>query len=143
MEKTVSTKKAEMLVKDVMLQAGDFPVLTERVIFKEALEAMSKTRLGIACVVDKDKHLLGVITDGDVRRKLLTVQKPFSAFFVDDCIEHCIKSPKVTTPDANLISAIELMEKYQIWDLPVVNEADELAGLLHLHPAIKAVLGMS
>lgn len=139
----MSTKKAEMLVKDVMLQVGDFPVLSERVIFKEALEAMSKSRLGIACVVDKNNHLLGVITDGDVRRKLLTVQKPFSAFFVDDCIEHCIRSPKVTTPDTDLIAAIELMEKYQIWDLPVVSESGELAGLLHLHPAIKALLGMA
>ncbi len=138
----MSTKKTDMLVKDVMLQAGSFPVLSERIIFKEALEAMGKSRLGIACIVGPGNHLIGVITDGDVRRKLLTVQKPFSAFFVDDCVEHCIRSPKVTSPEASLISAIEIMGKHQIWDLPVVNDKGELSGLLHLHPAIKALLGM-
>ena len=138
----MSIMKTDMLVRDVMLAPDAFPVLSERVIFKEALEAMGKSRLGIACIVDRDNRLIGIITDGDVRRKLLTVQKPFSAFFVDDCVEHCIRSPKVTSPDASLITALESMGKNQIWDLPVVNDNGELAGLLHLHPAIKAVLGM-
>lgn len=138
----MSTRKTDMLVKDVMLKTGEFPVLSERIIFKEALEAMSKSRLGIACIADSRGHLVGIITDGDIRRKLLSVQKPFSAFFVDDCVEHCIKSPKVAAPDDSLISAIGVMEKHQIWDLPVVNSSGLLEGLLHLHPAIKAVLGM-
>ena len=139
----MSTRKNDMLVKDVMLKTGEFPQISERMIFKEALEVMCKTRLGIACIADDDGRLVGIITDGDIRRKLLTVQKPFSAFFVDDCVEHCIRSPKVAAPDDSLISAIEIMEKHQIWDLPVVGDNGKIVGLLHLHPAIKAVLGMS
>jgi CBS domain-containing protein len=143
MEKTVSTPNNNILVKDVMMKPDEFPVISERVILKEALEAMGKTRLGIACIVDAGNQLLGIVTDGDIRRRLLSVQKPFSAFFVDDAIEHGIKSPKTIGQEASLISAVEKMGEFQVWDLPVVDDRGKLVGLLHLHPAIKALLDMS
>ena len=59
MEKTVSTPNNNILVKDVMMKPDEFPVISERVILKEALEAMGKTRLGIACIVDAGNQLLG------------------------------------------------------------------------------------
>ena len=86
------------------------------------------------------KKLLGVLTDGDLRRKLLKVQKPFSAFFIDDALEHSIRSPIIANPDQTLRFAVEKMEEKQVWDLPVVNTSGILVGLLHLHPAIKALL---
>ena len=104
---------------------------------------MGETRLGIACITNAENHLLGIVTDGDIRRKLLTVQKPFSAFLVDDAIDHSIRKPKITGPEVTLIAAVKSMEKFQIWDLPVVNELDQLVGLLHLHPAIKSLLGIN
>jgi CBS domain-containing protein len=128
-----------MLVSDVMLGLDRVPVVKEKTIFKEALEEMGRTRLGIVCVVNDNNHLLGILTDGDIRRKLLKVQKPFSAFFVDDALDHSIRSPVVVSPSYMLRHAIELMEQKQIWDLPVI-ENDTLVGLLHLHPAVKALL---
>jgi arabinose-5-phosphate isomerase len=89
----MSTLKSNFLVSDVMLSLGRMPVIGETVIFKEALEEMGRKRLGIACVVDSKNKLLGILTDGDVRRMLLRVQKPFSAFFVDDALAHSIQSP--------------------------------------------------
>jgi len=136
----MSTQKNDLSVKDVMLPVGEFPIISERVILKEALEEMGKTRLGIVCIVDDSTSLVGILTDGDIRRKLLSVQKPFSAFFVDDAIDHGIRSPKVTNPDTTLTEAVKVMGKHQVWDLPVVNEAGQLVGLLHLHPAVKALL---
>jgi arabinose-5-phosphate isomerase len=129
-----------MQVDQVMLLPDRFPVMNEREILKEALEAMGRSRLGIACIVDSDQKLLGILTDGDIRRKLLKVQKPFSAFFVDDALDHAIKSPITIQPTATLMQAIELMDQKQIWDLPVVEEGGKLVGLLHLHPVIKALL---
>ncbi len=137
----MSTRKNEtMQVDQVMLLPDRFPVMNEREILKEALEAMGRSRLGIACIVDSDQKLLGILTDGDIRRKLLKVQKPFSAFFVDDALDHAIKSPITIQPTATLMQAIELMDQKQIWDLPVVEEGGKLVGLLHLHPVIKALL---
>ena len=129
------------VVCDVMLPLNRFPVIRERVILKEALEEMGSSRLGIVCIVDEEKKLMGVLTDGDLRRKLLKVQKPFSAFFVDDALDHSIRCPITANPDQTLRFAVENMEEKQVWDLPVVNTSGILVGLLHLHPAVKALLG--
>lgn len=139
----MSIRKNESIrVNEVMLPLDRFPVIAEREILKETLETMGTFRLGIACIVDNQSRLLGIITDGDIRRKLLKVQKPFSAFFVDDALEHAIKSPVTIQPTDTLMQAVELMGKKQIWDLPVVDEKGILVGLLHLHPAIKVLLGI-
>ncbi len=139
----MSTRKNETIrVSEVMLSLDRFPVVPEREILKETLEAMGRSRLGIACIVDSRNKLLGIITDGDIRRKLLKVQKPVSAFFVDDALDHAIKTPVTISPADTLMQAVELMGAKQIWDLPVVDEQGALMGLLHLHPAVKALLGI-
>lgn len=125
-----------------MLPNNSFPVLGKKEIFKEALEAMGRAGLGIACIVDENDRLMAILTDGDIRRKLLKVQKPFSAFFVDDVLTHSIQSPITTTPDSTLLDAVMVMEEKRVWDLPVVNEKGVLVGLLHLHPAVKSLLGI-
>lgn len=127
-------------VQDVMIPLDKFPVLPESILFKEALEAMSRFNLGIACITNTEGKLLGLVTDGDVRRKLLKIQKPFSALFVDDALDHCIKSPITTAANTKLIDAVDMMEKKHVWDLPVVDASGKLLGLLHLHPAVKAIL---
>jgi CBS domain-containing protein len=139
----MSTQKNKtMLVGDVMMDLDRVPVIKEAVILKEALEEMGRTRLGIVCIVNETNKLLGILTDGDIRRKLLKVQKPFSALFVDDALEHAIKSPVTCSPNATLVFAIALMEEKQIWDLPIVDESGGLIGLLHLHPAVQALLNL-
>lgn len=135
---TSMTKK--MMVNEVMLSRGKFPVVKENSMLKETLEEMSRLNLGIACVVSEDGLLKGIITDGDIRRKLLKIQKPFSAFFVDDSIDHAIKQPITATTTQTLAEAVALMGQKQIWDLPVVSDTGVLIGLLHLHPAVEALL---
>lgn len=133
-------KNKAMLVSDVMMGLDRVPAIQENVILKEALEEMGRTRLGIACIVNGDNKLLGILTDGDIRRKLLKVQKPFSAFFVDDALDHAIRSPMTIKPADTLEQAVNVMEQRQIWDLPVVDDTGTLVGLLHLHPAVQALL---
>ncbi len=135
---TQMTKK--ILVKDVMIGLDKVPVVFPVTFLKKVLEDMGSYRLGIACVVDSSKKLLGIITDGDIRRKLISVQKPFSAFFVDDAIDHAIKNPATSGPNDTLSNAVETMKQLQVWDLPVVDDHGILIGLLHLHPAVEALL---
>lgn len=127
-------------VSDVMLPLGRFPAVAPTTIFKQALEEMGKARLGIICIVDEEGKLAGILTDGDIRRKLLNVQKPFSAFFVDDVIDHAIRSPLVVSDKDDIKSAVKKMEKKQVWDLPVLDSGGVLVGLLHLHPVVQALL---
>ena len=131
-----------MLVKDVMLSLGQTPLVDEREILKKALEEMGRTHLGIVCIIDSKKSLLGILTDGDIRRKILKVQKPFSALLVDDALDHAILAPTTIGPDETLVHAVEIMGLKQIWDLPVVSQSGTLVGLLHLHPAVKSLLGV-
>jgi len=129
----------KMTVKDVMLDIKSFPVVNKDSILKETLEKMDYFGHGIACITNNNYELLGIITDGDIRRKLLLVQKPLPAFFIDDSINHAIKNPSVTSSISSLVSAVDIMEQKQVWDLPVVDNG-KLIGLLHLHPAVKELL---
>jgi CBS domain-containing protein len=137
----VSTSMIDITVANVLLPREQVPVVSSKTIFKQTLEEMGKFRLGIACVVD-DNILKGIVTDGDIRRRLLKDQKPFPALFVDDTILHATLSPTTTSPTTPLVDALQVMEKTGIWDLPVVDNDNSFIGLLHLHPAIKAVLGI-
>ena len=122
-----------------MLKLGDFPVVPYNMILKEALEEMNKFNLGVACLVNKNNILKGIITDGDIRRKLLKDQKPFSAFFVDDSIKHAVKKPKSSSPNKNIKETLKMMNKNEIWDLPIVQNK-KLVGLVHLHPAMRKLI---
>jgi len=139
----MSIQKNNLLVSEVMLRLDRVPVIRESVIFKEALEEMGRKRLGIACIINEQKRLMGILTDGDIRRMLLRIQKPFSALFIDDAIEHSIQFPTTIAPGDTLVHAIRLMEHKHIWDLPVVNDLGVLVGLLHLHPAVEVLLGIA
>ena len=139
---TQNNHHSDFTVADVMLPLEKTPKTFGRTLLKEALELMDKHRLGIVCISDPDGALEGIITDGDIRRMLSTVQKPLAALMSDDVIVHAIRSPTTVTASASLKEAIDIMGKKQIWDLPVVNQG-RLKGLLHLHPAINAILGAS
>ncbi len=122
-----------------MLTLDDFPVIKGSVILKEALEEMSIKKIGIACVVNDDFKLLGIITDGDIRRKILTIQKPLSSFFIDDCLDHAILFPKTIEINDTIELAVKFMGDKKVWDLPVL-ENGILMGLLHLHPLVSALI---
>lgn len=111
-----------------------------RTLLKEALEKMGRQKLGMACVLDDDGRLIGIFTDGDLRRLLLRSQKPLSALFADDIIRHA--RTEFTTVRSNIAiqDALRLLEEREIWDLPVVDEEGRLVGVIHLHPALRALL---
>ena len=131
---------SKILVSDVMMSHGQFPVINKTILLKEALEEMEKHRLGIVCIVDNEHKLCGILTDGDIRRKLLKVQKPFSAFFVDDTALHSITKPICCKANDLLFKAVTIMGEKKVWDLPVIDKDQNLLGLLHLHPAVKVLL---
>ena len=135
--------KKKLIVSDVMLGLDQFSVLGEQAILKDAFEKMSYWNLGISCIVNSEKKLLGVLTDGDIRRNILKIQKTLSQLFVDDALIHAVKKPVTVSSSTSLSQAINLMEEKRIWDLPVVSNNNTLQGLLHFHPAIKALLNES
>ena len=143
MEKMISTEKnKEIIIREVMVPINRIPVVGGSVIFKEAIQEMIKWGLGIVCIIDNEGKLSAIITDGDIRRMLLKVQKPLSALLIDDAIDHASRAPIAIAPTDTVLNAAVIMEEKQIWDLPVVDERNILVGLVHLHPVVKALLGM-
>ncbi|SVC40033.1 uncharacterized protein METZ01_LOCUS292887, partial [marine metagenome] len=129
-------------VQDVALSLEQAVVLRPTDMFRKAVEQMSKKRLGIVCIVDDENAFVGVFTDGDIRRLLLLDHKPIAALFAEDISRHMTRDPKTAAPNMKLEKAISLMEHTDVYDLPVVDRDGRLTGVLHMHAAIKNLLGL-
>jgi len=100
---------------------------------QECLQEMSNKRLGMACICNDNEELIGIITDGDIRRYLLEhhdTRPPLSALMNP--------SPITIHPNTLAQDALQLMEEYQITALIVVNASKQALGVLHIHDLIKA-----
>jgi CBS domain-containing protein len=128
MVQTMSTK-----ARDKMKKISDIPVLEEDASLKKALDLMSEKRLGIVCFVDKSGTLKGLLTDGDLRRLLLTKQSPLPALLIANALSFGISKPSVAHEDDDMDKLKELMSVKQIWDLPIIDANNKLIGLLHRH----------
>ncbi len=96
-------------VSEKMLGLGKFPVLTAKDTLKKALDEMTKHRLGIACFTDENNQLVGILTDGDLRRLLLTRQNPLPALLVTPAIEFGHSSPTSIQSEQSLTEAATMM----------------------------------
>jgi len=120
-------------VSEKMLGLGKFPVLTAKDTLKKALDEMTNHRLGIACFTNEKNGLIGILTDGDLRRLLLTRQNPLPALLITPAIEFGHSTPTSIHANQSLVEAASLMHDKQIWDLPVVDAEKKLVGLIHRH----------
>ena len=136
---SMSTRE-ELFVSDVMLPLDSCPLATHQTILKEVLDEMNIHSLGVVCIVDGEMKLVGIITEGDLRRKILQSQKPLAALLADDVSNHAITTPISVSENLPLVAAVLLMSEKKVWDLPVVNQDKTLIGLLHLHHAIGKIL---
>ena len=136
----MSNNLANQNINELIIPANKIPKVTSDVIFKEAIDAMNKFKLGIVCVVNNNNKLKGIFTDGDIRRRIIKIQKPFSALFVDNVLLHTNTNPLVVKQGSKINSCLKLMYSKKVWDLPVVNEKNNLIGLLHLHIILKKII---
>ena len=120
-------------VESRLVPLSKLPLISKEDNLKKALDLMTEKRLGIALIVDSDKKLLGVLTDGDLRRLLLTRQDPLPALLVSPAITYGNRSPKSISVDTTIDLAREKMVAEEIWDLPVVSSDGVVLGLLHRH----------
>jgi len=120
-------------VESRLIPLSKLPLISKEDNLKKALDLMTEKRLGIALIIDSDNKLLGVLTDGDLRRLLLTRQDPLPALLVSPAITYGNKSPKSISVDTTIDLAREKMVTEEIWDLPVVSSDGVVLGLVHRH----------
>jgi len=105
-------------VQEVMV-CENLPFLTPKMLMKEAIEIVTNGTLGVGIVVDQNHHLLGIVTDGDIRRAMLRLGQSFFATSVEQ-IMSC--NPKTINKDAKIVEAGETMNHYSIHSLIVVDD---------------------
>ena len=93
---------------------------------------MTSKRLGSVGIVDENNHLLGIITDGDLRRFLLANVMNKKA------IELMTQNPKTISPDALIAEAINIMNTKKITQLFAVDKDNTPLGIIHMHDCLQA-----
>lgn len=114
---------------DQLMHTDDLPVVDVAASLKETLEVLNSGGLGLVAIIDGDRVLKGVFTDGDVRREVCC-----GPFDLDRSIADVMTvSPKRATTGQSSAHVLDVMEQNEITVLPVVNDDGLLAGMVHLH----------
>jgi len=122
-------------VADIMVSGNEIPMVSSDVTLAQALLEMSSKGLGMTCVVDNDQRLLGIFTDGDLRRVLDHGDVNIKAINIADVMVSPCKS---THADALAVEVLRLMETGKINSVPVVNQQQRVVGALNMHHLLKA-----
>ena len=116
-------------VKDVMIRGDDMPVVFSGTSAIEAIEKMDRKNLGFIFITDREKHLLGILTDGDLRRHIRKGTE-LKGRLVDNLMT---EAPKTIAPDTSLAQTIEIMQTDEITALATIDSDGHLDGYVHLH----------
>jgi arabinose-5-phosphate isomerase len=128
-------RKLILKVKDLMKMGDEIPLVREETPMKEALFEITSKRLGVTGVVDGAGRLVGVITDGDLRRGL---EKKGDIFGLK-AAELMTRGPKAIAAEMLAAEAVAVMEQFPITSLFILDQQSKKPiGVIHLHDIIKA-----
>jgi arabinose-5-phosphate isomerase len=122
-------QRLSLNVAEIMLTGKKIPRVTKDQSMRSAIKEINRGKLGTTLVVNREDILLGIITDGDIRRYLSEGKD------IHQCrVRHVMtKDPKALSPRNLASEALSVMEKNQITVLPIVNAVQKVKGILHLH----------
>jgi len=126
----------QLFVKvDDLLRRDNLPIVSRETKLKDAILEMSEGRLGSVIITDDRNKVVGLLSDGDLRRALMNED-----FTIDCKVEELAsKNPKILKNKDFLASdALQVIEDYKIQLLIVTDEEDKLIGVLHIHDLIEA-----
>jgi arabinose-5-phosphate isomerase len=129
-------KRLLLKVEDLMHVGQAFPMVSEKTLMKDVIFEITSKRLGVTAVCNGEGHLMGVITDGDLRRAL----EKFDDLLGRQASEVMTRNPKWIEKDALAAKAVQRMEEYSITSLFVFSQPGEKVpvGIIHLHDLLKA-----
>lgn len=124
-------KRLYLRVSD-LIENNELPQVSENDSIAKVIIEISEKRLGVTAVTKNDK-IIGIITDGDIRR-MLSKSKKIDDFVAKDIMG---KNPKTIHKEAMAIEALETLENNSITQILAVDDANNYAGVVHLHDLIK------
>jgi len=129
-------KRLLLKVNDIMHAKEENPVIDSHKKLKDAILVMTSRGLGCVSIIDDSGKLVGIITDGDLRRILQKYNNPLEL----EINLLMTKNPKSITQNSLCINALNLMEKYAITMIPVVDNDYQPIAMIHMHDLIRAGL---
>lgn len=130
-------KQLLLKVSDISNTGDLLPVVKEGTLVSEAVLVISSKGLGCTTVVDTDGRLIGMLTDGDLRRGMVKYKDSVFSMKVE---EVCTKNPKTVEDDALAAKALSIMESFSITSLVILEENGKPLGIIHLHDLLRAGL---
>ncbi len=121
-------------VRDVMRTGDAIPKVTAEVSLSAALLEITRKGMAMTAIVDSSNRVIGVFTDGDLRRLIEHVQD-FTRLTIADVMH---SNPRTIEPDRLAVDAVHLMEEFRINQLLVADAEGRLAGALHIHDLTRA-----
>lgn len=121
-------------VGDLMHTGDELPIVGHDASFKDMLVAMTSRRFGLALIVNDSGKLIGIFTDGDLRRTVEAHDNPLDLKAGDIAVSN----PKKIGADELAATAVAIMEDYNITSLVITDGNGRPAGLIHLHDLLKA-----
>ena len=128
-------KRLLLHVQDIMHTGEGIPRVSEAASLSDALVEMTQKGLGMTVITGPDEQVMGVFTDGDLRRVLDHGEVNVRELNIADCM---IQNPKTIRPDQLAAEALQLMDTKRINALPVVDEQDRLIGAINMHDLLRA-----
>jgi arabinose-5-phosphate isomerase len=126
-------RKLLLRVKDIMHEGDQIPVVSADKTLQDALIEMTQKGLGMTTIMSDDAKLVGIFTDGDLRR-IIDLKVDFATTSVSDVMS---ADPKTIPQNMLAAEALTIMEKASITAL-IVEEKDHITGVLHLHDILRA-----
>lgn len=121
-------------VADLMHTGDEVPVVHANTPMRDVIEEMTHKRLGMTTVVDDEGRLVGVITDGDLRRAHLRPEPIVSL----RAGQVATRTPKTVDPEELAVKALQLMETFLITSLVIVDAERRPVGVIHMHDILRA-----
>jgi arabinose-5-phosphate isomerase len=118
-----------MRVEHVMHAGQAAPIVTAEALMPDVIHEMSSKRLGMTCVVDRDRHLVGIVTDGDLRRLMSRTSNVLDLRAADAMT----RTPITIAGSLLAVEALKVMETHKITAIVVVDRDGGIEGVVHLH----------
>ena len=127
-------KRLLLDIQDIMHTGNEMPVVSEMANLSDAIVEMTKKRLGMVAITDKEMKVQGVFTDGDLRR---TFERSFDPHQTDVC-EVMTRNSKTISAQALAVEAVKMMQQYKVQGLLVVDDDSRLQGVLNFNDLLQA-----
>ena len=125
-------------IKQLIREIKNIPFLKDNSILRDVIDIKEKFNFGTVVIVDKKNTVLGIVTDGDLRRIITKSQKHYSALMVESVINFMNKNPiYLNHNNLSLDNIKEIFVSNKILDIVVVDNDKCLKGIIHIHDILE------